>query len=214
MWPPPWKEIASEAEECFEYMLGHDMLQADHMGHFKIYYANLDLVPYFDEFHEACGADVQRQIIPWIREEERYGRLKDRNLWRPFRDAVYERRAVMGYHRMFIYEPTCCPTRNPHAHRGSFGPQEVPCADGHIPRLMRIYFMLSMVYGCCHYPNACDPCKKERCSTPTYVASLYGWEEDDMPYLKPYVHLGSLEPVGCEVPAVFWDTSGDDSAVY
>ena len=205
----------NEAEMCFEYMLEHDMTpHDDHIDHFRIYHANLDLVPYFDEFQTACGADVERKIIPWIREEQRSGRLKDRSLWRPFRDAVYERQSIMGYRHLFIYHPTNTPIRDPHAHRASFGPEEIPCSDGRIPHLLRVYFMLSLIYGCCHYPNECDACTKDESCIPTYVASLYGWEEDDTHYLKPYFHFGAFEAAGSEVPTEFWNRSGDDSVFY
>jgi hypothetical protein len=206
----PWKLITIEAENSFQYMLQHNLTPYDdHIDHFKVYSANSYVTPYYDEIQDAYGADIERLIIPWIREEERSGRLKNRNLWQPFRDDQFEEDAIMGYRHMFVYYPTKRPIRLPYIRRASFGPEEVPCVDGSIPRLTRIYFMLSLASSCTHYPNQCSICLSTRSCIPNYVAALYGWEEDDMPYFKPYVHFGSLEPVGSEIPAVFWDRPDD-----
>ena len=223
MWPPHWKRIAHEAEESFQYMMKHDLIQGDNIDHFCIYSANRTLYPYSTEFHNAYASDVERKIIPWIREEEKSGYLRDRERWRPFRDSPYYERSLMGYHRLFVYESAQIPTRDPHVRRGSFGPCEV-LSNGKTPRLLRVYFMLAIA-PFCYYE--CDSDGNEACATcfhncdvagnPHFVAALYGWEEDDTPCLKPYVHVEKYDKVLVDlqmpvVSATFWNSSGDDSA--
>ena len=202
-------------------MLEHDMIQEDRMEHFLIYHANRTAYPYAPEFDETYRADVERLMIPWIREEEQSGRLRDRTQWRPFRTGLEYEKTLMGYHRLFVYYPTRLPTGD-RSYRASFGPSEVPDVNGRTPRMVRAYFMLGIAEECFHYPPIqCTTCSKDLQSglTPTFIAALYGWEEDDTACLKPYVHFGLSEkgqPMQAipYVPAVYWDEPENDDASW
>jgi len=205
-------------------MVEHDLTPYDdHIDHFTIYHANNTLSPYSTEFQMAYGSEVERLMIPWIREEERSGRLKDRAQWRPFRDSEWEEESIMGYHRMFVYYPTRCPTRLPQIGRASFGPEEVPCVDGSTPHLVRVYFMLGIMNVCRKFTDYdCAVCEEDTSTpyTPHFMAALYGWEEDDTPHLKPYAHFTHCkkkETVNLDIPVVpteFWDVFDDDDSPY
>ena len=81
--------------------------------------------------------------------------------------------------------------------------------------------MLSLVNSCRHYSNDCDVCNKDwdKASNPNYVAALYGWEDGDTSYIKPYSNFDSYEKemVDMEmplVPSLFWNSSGDDAIIW
>ena len=221
---PRWHKIVAKAEKCFQYMLHHNMIQEDRMEHFLIYHANRKAYPYAPEFDETYRADVERLMIPWIREEEQSGRLQDRTQWRPFRTGLEYEKTLMGYHRLFVYYPTRLPTGD-RSYRASFGPSEVPDVNGRTPRMVRAYFMLGIAEECFHLrPMECVTCSKDLQSglTPTFIAALYGWEEDDMPYLKPHAHFVEYnrcehEQVDAElplVPSICWDEPENDDASW
>ena len=233
MWPPSWKEIVEHAEKDLDYMFNNDTIrkgeEMGHMDHFRLHYANRLMLSFYEDFEEEIY-EIERAIIPWIREEEQHGYLRDRTLWRPFRDPDYEVRSMMGYKRIFIYEPKyranqffTCYTDEPRnwsrSKNGAYrincqmGPQEYPCSDGHYPRLTRVFFMLTIMHtcdtpGCLNCPTTRSPW------CPHYVASLYGWEEDDTPNWKPYCHMNPNsreyamiqcgEP--CVVPDQLWQS--------
>ena len=204
-------QIVANAEESLQYMLTHDVVrkgeETGHMDHFHIHCANDVSIPYFSGIQLVDGVGIERAIIPWIRQEEQSGRLSDRTLWRPFRSLVEEDYFMMGYHRMFVYEPEYHPNRpfeveeefgggvvwsrsgtdiSDRLPSSPYGPQEVARPDGTYPRMVRIFFMLTIMRGCLSYNCPDGPDYEDR--PPHYVASLYGWEEDDTPYWKPSIY--------------------------
>jgi hypothetical protein len=206
-----WKDIVSYAEEYFEYMLHHDVVrkgeETGHMDHFHIHCANDASIPYYSEIQLVDGVGVERAIMPWIRQEEQSGRLSDRTLWRPFRSLIEEADSMMAYRRMFVYEPEYHPNRpfeveeefgggvvwsrsgtdiGDRLPSSPYGPQEVARPDGTYPRMIRIFFMLTIMNSC--PMRGCPDSHHLIEQPPHYVASLYGWEEDDTPYWKPSIY--------------------------
>jgi hypothetical protein len=168
-------------------MLEHELIHDNKMDHFQVYHVNRPAGNYDDQIQESYGEELEPLFVAWIQEEDRQGRLRDRSLWQPMRDNRYEgSEAIMGYHRLFTFIPTHPPCR---VKDSLYGPEEHALPDGTFPRLIRIYFRLALVSGCdrAAYDNDCPQCLVDIVSgaDPHFVAGVYGWEEDDTPYLKP-----------------------------
>jgi hypothetical protein len=183
----PWRSILRKSERLFQYMLEHDLIHNNKMDHFQVYHVNRPAGNNDRQFQESYGEELEPLFVAWIQEEDRQGRLRDRSLWQPMRDDRQEgSEAIMGYHRLFTFIPTHPPC---HPENPFYGPEEHVLPDGTIPRLTKIYFRLALVFGCARsaFYADCPECLVDRSSgaDPHFVAGLYGWEEDDTPYLKP-----------------------------
>jgi hypothetical protein len=185
----PWRSILRKSERLFQYMLEHDLIHDNKMDHFQVYHVNRPAGNNDRQFQESYGAEIEPLFVAWIQEEDRQGRLRDRSLWQPMRDDRQEgSEAIMGYHRLFSFIPTHPPCHYKPCHTG-YGPEEHPLPDGTIPRLTKIHFRLALVSDCARsgYYEDCSTCLIDATSIldPHFVAGVYGWEEDDTPYLKP-----------------------------
>lgn len=102
-----WKEIAKEGEELFEYMLSkYEMMLDgdDKVKHFDIGAEWGMLTDKADEFKETYSDDIQRELVPWIRDEIHKGGLFKLENWRPFRDHYTLFDMFLGYKKLFQYK--------------------------------------------------------------------------------------------------------------
>lgn len=102
-----WKEIAKEGEELFEYLLSkyEIMLDGDDkVKHFDIGSEWGMLTDKADEFKETYSDDIQRELVPWIRDEIHKGGLFKLENWRPFRDHYTLFDMFLGYRKLFQYK--------------------------------------------------------------------------------------------------------------
>jgi hypothetical protein len=214
----PWKYIERDGEKYFQYMLTHNLSSSSTINHFSIHYACTYADHYYKQIDDSYRVEVEPLLAAWIQKEDRDGRLKDRSLWRPFRDDVYEGMdTMMCYRHLFPFTPMH-PPLHPEWKDGETrdGPEERPLEDGTYPHLVRIYFMLTLIWGC----RDCRTCKGDYTETIHFVAGLYGWEESDTPYLKPhYYYIQPYETqrqdIECKIIDRIWfappDNEEDDS---
>jgi hypothetical protein len=207
----PWKYIQHEGEQLFQYMLTHTLSSDTTIDHFFIYCTDTNADPYVYQIDKSYRAEVEPVLAAWIQKEEREGRLKDRSLWKTIREPETNGlTAMLVYRHLCPFTPTHPPI-HPYWKPGEVGegPEENPLEDGTYPKLTRIFFMLSLVWGC----RECDLCHDDFSETVHFVGGLYGWEESDTPYLKPrryYRQSFKADDPYCKVVDDIWFSPPDD----
>jgi hypothetical protein len=103
--PPFWNKFMAEGDKIHTYMTAHydTMIRDDHIPHFIIRRGGYNICDEQEKIKETYGADIERELIPWIRKEHASGRLLNKELWRPFRDWVWHVEMYWGYKHMFRY---------------------------------------------------------------------------------------------------------------
>lgn len=180
------------------------------IDHFCIYNADTLADNDVAQIDESYRADVEPILAAWIKKEDQEGRLRDRTLWKPMRDPIYcGNTTIMGYRHLFPFIPSHPPIHYDWKPGDSqYCPEEHPLNDGTYPRLVCIYFMLSLVWGC----RDCSTCHNMT-NTIRFVAGLYGWEESDTPYLKPHyyhIHPYETQRQQCKIIDRIWFAPPDD----
>ncbi len=100
-----WDIIARLADELFDYLLHNydKLLDGDHtIKHFIIEEYLYDVFDFHDEFIESYG-DIQKALVPWIRNEFSYNELLNIDNWKPFRDQNARVDMFLGYRKLFKY---------------------------------------------------------------------------------------------------------------
>lgn len=103
-----WKGFIAEGDNMLHYMMLHfeKMLDGDTIiKHFSIRPGIYGRIYECDTLRmkEEYGTDIQKQLIPWIRNEINSGHLFDVKNWKPFRDLDLITWTYMGYRKMFQY---------------------------------------------------------------------------------------------------------------
>ena len=102
-----WNRFLIEGEELFEYMTHNfnDMFDKDsRIKHFNIRYEAIYDVG-SQELKEKYGAEIQNELVPWIKKELEDNRLFDKTLWKPFRDIYSLSTMYLGYRKIFVFRP-------------------------------------------------------------------------------------------------------------
>jgi len=101
-----WMRFEKEGEELYEYMTTHfnDMFEpTGSIKYFDMHYTTYLTSGYYDRVKKECGKKVHKEILPWIREEQRSGRLFNKDNWKPFRDQLTFTRMYYGYRMLFLF---------------------------------------------------------------------------------------------------------------
>ncbi len=83
-----WDDFLEEGQILYNYMTNNfeNMFDGNQIKHFDIideYYGNIN---YGEKIYNEYADDIQKEIIPWIKNEKQLGKLFDCTLWKPFRD--------------------------------------------------------------------------------------------------------------------------------
>lgn len=103
---PHWRECNREALKRFNYMLAHFEEMFESETTIKDFYVNPlteQCFSYEDEHNIIHGAEIQKQLIPWIRKELSENRLFNDNYWKPFPDYLCRDYMYLCYRKMFIF---------------------------------------------------------------------------------------------------------------
>lgn len=98
--------IKKDGEELYEYFIHHfdDLFEpTGAIRRFNMRYTWYDTMPFYEEVYKRCGKKVHREIILWIREEQRTGRLFDKKLWKPCLDQDSFHSIYYGYRKLFFF---------------------------------------------------------------------------------------------------------------
>lgn len=102
-----WDEFLTEGDRMFEYMIQNfnTMINTTNMyvKHFTIRYEGVhDLGT--KEISKTYDDEIQKELIPWIQNEYKSGRLFTKSLWKPFRDSYTLIDMYLGYRILFIFK--------------------------------------------------------------------------------------------------------------
>ena len=101
-----WPRFEKEGDELYEYLITHFEELFEPTGaikYFDMRYTSYLTLGYYEGVKKECGKQVHREIIPWIHEERRSGRLFDKENWKPFRDQDFLTRMYCGYRKLFVF---------------------------------------------------------------------------------------------------------------
>jgi hypothetical protein len=101
-----WPRFEKEGDELYEYLTTHfeDLFEpTGAIKYFDTRYTSYHTLGVYEEVHKECGKKVHKEIIPWIHEERRSGRLFDKNNWKPFRDQDLLTSMYYGYRNLFFF---------------------------------------------------------------------------------------------------------------
>lgn len=103
---PDWQEYVKEAEQSYNYMINNynDMFDGDIIKHFDIRYVSCLVMECADDLEEECGTDIQKTLLPWIRNEHESSRLFEYINWKPFLDNWTFNDVYLGYRKLFTYK--------------------------------------------------------------------------------------------------------------
>ncbi len=102
-----WEEFLIEGDELFNYMKHtfETMFEGDKIiKHFYITYGIYDLKKYAKELNDQYCKEIQKELIPWIKNELEDDKLFDNTNWKPFRDDIYIEFMHLGYKKIFQYK--------------------------------------------------------------------------------------------------------------
>jgi hypothetical protein len=101
-----WKRFEEEGKELFNYLINNfeELFNKDGtIKHFTIRNIGCD-EPYNEEISEKYGTDIEKDLIPWIKNEKENKTLFDNSLWKPFRDTYTLSDMYFGYRKLFKYK--------------------------------------------------------------------------------------------------------------
>jgi len=101
-----WKRFEKEGDQLYDYLISHFEDMFEPTGRIKNYdmrYTSYLTSGYYEGVNKECGEQVHQEIIPWIREEHRSGRLFSKENWKPFRDQLTFTKMYYGYRKLFFF---------------------------------------------------------------------------------------------------------------
>ena len=102
-----WRVLAEECDKLFEDFVPHykNMLDGeDKIKHFCMKGRSWGLMEDVNEIREEIKDDIQRQLVPWIKNEFKYNDLTNIKRWRPVRDFYTLTYVFLGYKKLFQYK--------------------------------------------------------------------------------------------------------------
>lgn len=104
--PFNWERFLIRGDILFDYMIHNfdKFFDGDVIKHFHIGYGTYTMVPYGDDLYEMYGSDIQKELVPWIRNEFESTQLFEKTNWKPFRDQECLTQMYLGYKKMFRYK--------------------------------------------------------------------------------------------------------------
>jgi hypothetical protein len=100
-----WEQFLEEGNDLYEYMTNNfdTMFDGESIKHFEIREGQLTYIYNLKNLSEEHGEYIQKELIPWIKNEHNENRLFDKTLWKPFRDQYHLHEMYYGYRRLFQY---------------------------------------------------------------------------------------------------------------
>lgn len=101
-----WVRFEKESDELYEYLITYFDNLFEPTGaikYFDMRYTSHRTYDLYEGVHKECGKKVHKEIIPWIHEERRSGRLFDKKNWNPFQDQDLPTRMYYGYRKLFFF---------------------------------------------------------------------------------------------------------------
>jgi hypothetical protein len=102
-----WDEFLEEGKTYFDYMINNfeTMFDGDTIiKHFHIGSVFFGYESNGREINKKYGEEIQKELVPWIKNEFKEGRLFDNNNWKPFRVSDVFTEMYLGYRRIFKYK--------------------------------------------------------------------------------------------------------------
>ena len=102
-----WRVLAEECDKLFEDFVPHykNMLDGeDKIKHFCMKGRSWGLMEDVNEIREEIKDDIQRQLVPWIKNEFQKNDLTNIENWRPVRDFYLIIDVYLGYKKLFQYK--------------------------------------------------------------------------------------------------------------
>jgi hypothetical protein len=102
-----WDDFLKDGDELFNYMVHNfeTMFDGDEIiKHFHIDSVFFGYESNAREIYKQYGQNIQKELIPWIKNELKNGRLIDNTCWKPFRDGSVYTEMYLGYRRLFKYK--------------------------------------------------------------------------------------------------------------
>ena len=95
-----------ESNRLFQYMIHNyeDMFDGNILKHFDIWYATWWMHSYYEEVSNKFGDDIQIELVPWIRNEMKSGRLIEQKYWKLCHDSDSYNDIYIGYKKLFFYK--------------------------------------------------------------------------------------------------------------
>ena len=101
-----WKRFLVEGDNLYNYMINNfeNMFDENTIKYFCIVNGIYRNIKDTDKLTEEYGDEIEKELIPWIRNELKEGRLFDKTLWKPFRNQCQLLDMYYGYRILFTYK--------------------------------------------------------------------------------------------------------------
>jgi hypothetical protein len=101
-----WDRFLIEGDILYEYMTNNfeNMFDENTIKHFCIINGIYRNIKDTDKMTEEYGVEIEKELIPWIREELKEGRLFNKELWKPFRNQCQLLDMYYGYKILFNFK--------------------------------------------------------------------------------------------------------------
>jgi hypothetical protein len=107
-----WERFLVEGDMLFNYMIHNfdKMLplindtSGEYFDIFDLRYSVASIGESCEKLKENHIGDIQSELIRWIQNEQKEGRLFNNANWKPFRDLQHMTYMVLGYKHMFVYK--------------------------------------------------------------------------------------------------------------
>ena len=103
-----WDKFLKEGDGLFVWMTQNyeTMIDGDKIKHFDIRYGTYLVMDEEEEIKVKLlyGDEIQKEIIPWIKNEYESGRLFEKTNWKPFRDQYLLTHMYFGYKYTFKFK--------------------------------------------------------------------------------------------------------------
>lgn len=102
-----WDEFLEEGATYFDYMIKNFETMFDGnsiIKHFRIGSVYYGYQCNATEINNKYGEEIQKELVPWIKNEFEEGRLFDNTNWKPFRDSAVLTEMYLGYRKIFKYK--------------------------------------------------------------------------------------------------------------
>ncbi len=101
-----WNKFLVEGDRLYDVLVKNfeNMIDGDLVKHFDIRDGIYRCIADTKQIEETDGIEIQKQLVPWIRNELKEGRLFDKNNWKPFRNQHQLIDMHYGYKILFVYK--------------------------------------------------------------------------------------------------------------
>ncbi len=172
-----WDEFLIEGDELYNLMTNNfdSFIDGNTIKHFCIIDGIYRHIKNTDKMTNDMSDDIEKELLPWIKNELEGGRLFDKTLWKPFLNKYAITQMYYGYRKLFNYKKY----------------------------IFQLAIEKYCELDECKYRNIHNNTTIVCCeNSQHFCLALYGWKEEGSNMLQPYKQV--IIPENNIIPEIHW----------